>query len=160
MATLTRQSSAAPGCRPRHPERRRRYRLRAEERRSGFDRRRNVCRSPFSVALEAPVLRLRNDPVLLAEVLILVNVLSALDLFITLNVLRLGAIELNPIMAYLLDLGPLPATLAKIGVMVAATAGLWLLRRHRAALATALVILVAYGSLVTFEMIGLVRMLL
>jgi hypothetical protein len=132
----------------------------AEERRSGFDRRRNVCRSPFSVALEAPLLRLRNDPVLLAELLILINVLSAVDLFITFNVLRLGAYELNPIMAYLLDLGPLPATMAKVGVMVAATGGLWLLRRHRAALTTALILVVAYGSLVTFEMVGMVRLLL
>jgi hypothetical protein len=131
-----------------------------DERRSGFDRRRTTCRSPFAVALDAPVLRLRNDPVLLAELLILINVLSAIDLFITFNVLRLGAIELNPIMAYLLDLGPLPATLAKVGVMVAATGGLWLLRRHRAALTTALVILVVYGSLVTFELVGMVRLLL
>jgi hypothetical protein len=131
-----------------------------DERRSGFDRRRNVCRSPFSAALEAPLLRLRNDPVLLAELLILINVLSAVDLFITLNVVNLGAIELNPIMAYLLNLGPLPATLAKVGLMVAATGGLWLLRRHRAALTTALIVLVAYGSLVTFEMVGMVRMLL
>lgn len=130
-----------------------------KERRSGFDRRRDTCRSPFSKALEAPLLRLRNDPVLLAELLILINVLSAVDLFITWNVLKLGAIELNPVMAYLLDLGPLPATLAKVGIMVAATGGLWLLRRHRPALTTALVLLVAYGSLVTFEMVGMVRML-
>jgi hypothetical protein len=131
-----------------------------DERRSGFDRRRDVCRSPFSAALQAPLLRLRNDPVLLAELLILINVLSAVDLFITFNVLRLGAIELNPVMAYLLDLGPLPATLAKVGVMVGATGGLWLLRGHRAALTTALVLLVAYGSLVTFETVGMVRMLI
>jgi hypothetical protein len=130
------------------------------DRRSGFDRRRNVCRSAFTVALEAPLLRLRNDPVLLAELLILINVLSAVDLFITFNVLRLGAIELNPVMAYLLNLGPLPATLGKVGIMVAATGGLWLLRRHRAALTTALVMVAVYGSLVTFEMVGMVRLLL
>jgi hypothetical protein len=159
MTALPSQSST-PGCRPRYPERRRRRRILLDERRSGFDRRRDVCRSPVAAFLEAPLLRLRNDSVLLAELLILVNVLSALDLFITLNVLRLGAVELNPIMAYLLDQGTLHATLAKVGVMVAATGGLWLLRRYRAALTTALVILLAYGSLVTFEMVGLVRMLL
>jgi hypothetical protein len=147
-------------CRSPYPERRRGHRFRSEERRSGFDRRRNVCRSPFAVAMEAPLLRLRQDPVLLAELLILVNILSALDLFITLNVLRLGAIELNPVMAYLLDLGPLPATFAKVGVMIAATGGLWLLRRHRAALSTALFLVIAYGALVTFEMVGVVRLLL
>jgi hypothetical protein len=147
-------------CRPPYPERRRRHRFRAEERRSGFDRRRNICRSPFGIAVETQLVRLRDDPVLLAELLILINVLSAIDLFITFNVLRLGAIELNPVMAYLLDLGPLPATLAKIGTVVAATAGLWLLRRHRAALTAALLLLVTYGTLVTFEMVGMVRMLL
>jgi hypothetical protein len=151
---------STPECRPRHPERRGRRRLLVDERRSGFDRRRDVCRSPVAAILEAPVLRLRNDSVLLVELLILVNVLSALDLFITFNVLRLGATELNPVMAYLLDLGPLPATLAKLGVMAAASSGLWLLRRYRAALTTVLVMLVAYGSLVMFEIVGLVWMLL
>jgi len=154
------EASAEPACRPRLPERRRKHRFVAQERRSGFDRRRNVCRSPFTAALEAPVLRLRRDPVLLAELLILVNVLSAIDLLITFTVLRLGAIELNPVMAYLLDLGPLPATLAKIGIVVAATIGLWVLRRHRAALTTALALLLVYGTLVTFEMVGMVRMLM
>ena len=147
-------------CRPARPDRRRRYRLTVAERRSGFDRRRNVCRSAFSVALEAPLLRLRDDPVMLAELLLLINVLSAIDLFITFTVLRLGAVELNPVMAYLLDLGPLPATLAKIGVVVGATAGLWVLRAHRAALTTALVLVAVYGSLVTFELVGMVRTLL
>lgn len=159
MAVVPQQTDG-PACRPRFPDRRRRRRLLVDERRSGFDRRRNLCRSTLGAALEAPVQRLRSDPVLLAELLVLINVLSIVDLFITLNVLRLGAIELNPVMAFLLDLGPLPATLAKIGVMVAATGGLWLLRRHRAALTTALVLLVTYGTLVTFEMVGMVRLLL
>jgi hypothetical protein len=159
MSALPRQAYA-PGCRPRSPGRRRGRRFVVNERRSGFDRRRKVCRSPLDAVFDRPLQRLRSDPVLLAELLILINVLSAVDLFITFNVLRLGAIELNPVMAYLLDLGPLPATLAKIGVMVAATGGLWLLRRHRAALTTALVLVVVYGSLVTFEMIGMLRMLL
>lgn len=158
MATLIRQKSESTACRPRSPDRRRRRRLAVEERRSGFDRRRNVCRSPVAAALEAPVLRLRDDPRLLADVLVLINVLSALDLFITLMVLRLGAVELNPLMAYLFELGPAPATLFKVGLVVAATAGLWLLRRHRAALTTALGLALVYGTLVTFEVAGLLRM--
>ncbi len=157
MATSTRQETSPPACRPRSPGRRRRHRLAVEERRSGFDRRRNVCRSTVAAALEAPVLRLRDDPRLLAEVLVLINVLSALDLFITLIVLRLGAVELNPLMAYLLELGPLPAALAKLGLVVSATAGLWLLRRQRAALTTALGLAVVYGALISFELVGLLR---
>ena len=103
--------------------------------------------------------RLRDDPGLLAEVLVLINVLSALDLFITLAVLRMGAVELNPLMAYLLELGPLPAALAKVSLVVAATTGLWLLRRQRAALTTALGLAIAYGTLVSFELVGLLRSL-
>ena len=67
----------------------------------------------------------------------LVNLLSLIDLLVTLAVLRMGAIELNPIMSRLLELGPAPAAAAKIGVVLTATLGLWLLRRHRAALTTA-----------------------
>jgi hypothetical protein len=149
----------APACRPRSPGRRRAHRLAVDERRSGFDRRRNVCRSPLAAALEAPVLRLRDEPGLLLELLVLINVLNALDLFITLTVLRMGAAELNPLMAYLLRLGPVPAATAKTGLLLAATAGLWMLRRHRAALTTTLGLLVAYAALVGFELIGLLRLL-
>ena len=67
----------------------------------------------------------------------MINLLSVVDLLITLSVLRLGATELNPLMAWLFDLGPIPAAAAKIGVVLAATLGLWRLRRHRAALSTA-----------------------
>ena len=42
--------------------------------------------------------------------------------------------------------------------MAAATLGLWLLRRHRAALTTAVLLCAVYGSLVIFELVGLVRL--
>jgi hypothetical protein len=143
-------------CRPAHPDRRTRRRLYLADRRSGFDRRRNVCRSPVTAALEAPVTRLHDRPALLAELLVLINLLSLIDLLVTLAVLRMGATELNPIMSRLLDHGTAPAAAAKIGVVLAATLGLWLLRRHRAALATAVVLMAVYGSLVTFELVGLI----
>jgi hypothetical protein len=158
MDTLAQQTTP-PACRPRSQGRRRRHRLAVEERRSGFDRRRNVCRSPVAAALEAPVRRLHDDPRLLVDVLLLINVLSALDLFITLMVLRLGAVELNPLMAWLLEMGPLPAAFAKVSLVLAATAGLWLLRRQRAALTTALGLAVVYGTLISFEVLGLLRMM-
>jgi hypothetical protein len=129
------------------------------ERRSGFDRRRDVCRSPVAMALEAPIQRLREQPALLAELLVLINLLSIVDLLITLSVLRMGAVELNPVMAWLIDLGTAPAAAAKIGVVLVATCGLWLLRRHRAALTTAALLLVVYASLVTFELIGVGRLI-
>jgi hypothetical protein len=156
MALPSTQISSQTACRPAQPDRRRRRRLSLAQRRSGFDRRRNVCRSPVVVALEAPVTRLRDQPALLAELLVLVNLLSLIDLLVTLAVLRMGATELNPIMARLFEFGTAPAAAAKIGVVLTATLGLWLLRRHRAALATALVLVAVYGSLVTFELVGLI----
>lgn len=139
-------------------DRRRKRRFVIVERRSGFDRRRSVGRSSLATALEAPVLRLRERPALLAELLLLVNLLSVLDLLLTLTVLRLGAVELNPVMAWLIELGTAPAAAGKIGLVLAATLGLWLLRRHRAALITTLGLLTVYCTLVAFELIGLVRL--
>ncbi len=149
----------APTCRPSGPERRRRRSFLAEERRSGFDRRRNVCRSPVAAAFESRLAALREQPTLLAELLLMVNLLSVLDLLITLSVLRMGAVELNPLIAWLIDLGTVPAAAAKIGVVLVATLGLWMLRRYRAALTTAVLLFAVYGSLVTFELLGLIRLM-
>ena len=157
MRSAATDVTLSPVCRPARPDRRRRRSFRLDERRSGFDRRRSVCRSPLTAALEAPVLRLRDDRALLAELLVMVNVLSALDLFITFTVLRLGAVELNPLMARLFESGLLPAALVKLGLVLAATGGLWLLRRRRSALRTSLLLLGAYGSLVALELAGLLR---
>lgn len=150
---------SAPACRPRGPDRRHKRRFLVVERRSGFDRRRAINRSPVALAFETPIQRLRERPALLAELLVMVNLLSVIDLLITLSVLRMGAVELNPLMAWLIDLGAAPAAAAKIGVVLAATLGLWQLRRHRAALTTAVLLFAAYGSLVTFEVIGLLRLM-
>lgn len=149
-----------PGAlRARGPDRRRQRRFVFLDRRSGFDRRRGGRRSPLSSAVEARLLQLRDQPRLLVETLVLVNLLSVLDLLLTLSVLRLGAIELNPIMSWLFEIGPAHAAIAKIGVMALATFALWYLRRYRKALTTTVLLLAAYGALVTFEVIGLIGLL-
>ena len=145
--------------RARGSDRRRQRRYTVLDRRSGFDRRRREGRSPVSSAVEAQLLQLRDQPLLLAETLVLVNLLSMLDLLLTLWVLRLGAVELNPIMDWLFEMGPAPAAIAKIGVMALATFGLWFLRRYRKALTTTVLLLAGYGALVTFEIIGLIGLL-
>jgi hypothetical protein len=157
MAVAPDDTSASTLRRP-GPDRRCRRRFVIVERRSGFDRRRSTGRSRLAAALEATVLRLREQPTLLAELLVLINLLSVLDLLLTLSVLRMGAIELNPVMAWLIELGAAPAAAGKIGLVVAATLGLWLLRRYRVALTTTLILLAIYSSLVAFELIGLVRL--
>ena len=156
MAVSPEDISTQPVCRPTQPDRRQRRRLIMTERRSGFDRRRSVCSSPVAVAVEAPALRLSDRSALLVELLVLVNLFSAIDLLITLELLRLGAVELNPIMARLLESGLGTAAAAKLGVVLLGTLGLWLLRRHRAAPTTAVALVAVYGSLVTFELVGLI----
>jgi hypothetical protein len=47
-----------------------------------------------------------------------------------------------------------------IGVVLAATVGLWRLRRHRAALTTAVVLVAGYGTLATLELVSLVWLVL
>lgn len=153
---MARQPTIKPDGRVPGRDRRQHQRWVVRERRSGFDRRRTVSGSPVSTALQTELLRLRDRPRRLAELLILINILSVIDLVVTLVVLQMGAVELNPIMARLLEFGPAPAALAKISVVVAATIGLWFLRRHRAALSTALLLLVIYGTLVTMELVSLV----
>ncbi len=82
-----------------------------------------------------------------------------LDLLLTISLLRLGAVEVNPIMARLLEAGPGPAAAAKIGVMALATLALWLLRRYRTSLTTSVLLLAGYGALVVLELFGLMRLL-
>ena len=156
MAFSPEDISTQAACRPAQPDRRHRQRPIVAERRSGFDRRRSACLSPAAGTLEAPAVSLRDRPARLVELLVLVNLLSVVDLLVTLEVLRLGAVELNPIMSRLLESGPAQAAVAKIGVVLLATLGLWLLRRHRAALSTAVALVAVYGSLVTFELVTLI----
>jgi Domain of unknown function (DUF5658) len=156
MAISPEDISTRAVCRPAQPDRRQRRRLITTERRSGVDRRRSVCRPPAAAAPGAPALRLRDRPARLVELLVLVNLLSVMDLLMTLEFLRLGAVEINPIMARLFESGPGTAAVAKVGVVLLATFGLWLLRRHRAALTTAVGLAAVYGSLVAFELVGLI----
>ena len=148
--------SPQAACRPAQPDRRQLRRLIVTERRSGSDRRRSVCRPPVTLALDGPALRLRDRPALLVELLVLINIFSAIDLLVTIELMRLGAVEINPIMARLFESGPGPAAVAKLGMVLLATLGLWLLRGHRAALTTAVALTAVYGSLITFELVSLI----
>jgi hypothetical protein len=109
--------------------------------------------------LDAALIRLRNDPRALVEVLLLANLLSVLDLMLTLILLRNGALEANPFMSYLFANGVAPAAAFKLGIIAAASLGIWQLRRRRPALATAIFFLVAYGAVVLYELFGLARLL-
>jgi hypothetical protein len=143
---------------PRGPERRSARRFVFRDRRSGFERR-ALQRGSVIPGLDAALIRLRNDPRALVEVLLLANLLSVLDLMLTLILLRNGALEANPFMSYLFANGVAPAAAFKLGIIAAASLGIWQLRRRRPALATAIFFLVAYGAVVLYELFGLARLL-
>jgi len=104
-------------------------------------------------------MHLRDNPRTLIEVLLLANLLSLLDLMLTLILLRNGALEANPFMGYLFANGVAQAAVVKLGIIAAASLGIWELRRRRPALKAAIFFLVAYGTVVLYELVGLARLL-
>ena len=115
---------------PRRSERRNgRSRFHLPERRTGFDRRRQY---PLTGTL-------RDNPALILGVLVLINVLSALDFGLTYAELQAGvAAEGNPLLAGLFAAGPSQAWLFKGSVMLVVSLIIWHQRKHRAMLAVAL----------------------
>ncbi len=143
---------------PRGPDRRRARRFVFRDRRSGFERRAQQ-RGSVIPGLDAALIRLRDDPRALIEVLLLANLLSLLDLMLTVILFRQGASEANPFMGYLFANGVAQAAVVKLGIIAAASLGIWQLRRRRPALTTAIFFLVAYGAVVLYEIFGLARLL-
>jgi hypothetical protein len=148
--------SAALQLRGRDRRRTRRFVLR--ERRSGFERRWTPRRAPFGVALDASLAYLRDHSSALVALLALANLLSLLDIRFTSFALRHGAAEANPFMRHLFETSATQAAVVKCGLVVAASLGIWALRRHRAALMTALFLLAAFSAVVLYEIVGLARL--
>jgi len=143
---------------PRGPDRRRARRFVFRDQRSGFERR-EPQRQSVIPGIDAALVHLRDNPRTLIEVLLLANLLSVLDLMLTLILFREGAGEANPFMGYLFANGVAQAAVVKIGIIAAASLGIWELRRRRPALATAIFFLIAYGAVVLYELVGLARLL-
>jgi hypothetical protein len=139
----------AAAFRPRQPDRRQRRAFRLIERRSGFER-----RADQPGAATGALLHLRDNPRLLVELLVLINLLSILDLSVTRRVLALGAVELNPVMAHLLAADATRAAGVKIALVAAGTLGLWLLRRRRPALQATLLLVAVFGLLIVYETVA------
>ena len=119
--------------------------LRYPERRTGFDRR----------AAGSLTTVLRDRPVVLVGLLVLINVLSIADWMLTLRALDAGAVEVNPVLAAMLAGNPLAAFFFKMAATLVVTAALWSWRRYRAVLATAIAALLIYGVLMTYHAWGL-----
>ena len=146
---------SAAQWRSRENDRRHANRFVLWNRRFGFDRRQTARRSAVGAALDVSLLYLRDHAPAMVAVLALANLLSLLDLWLTTIVLRLGAVEANPLMQYFFDASPTQAALVKVGLIAAATLGLWALRRRRSALTVALLFPAVYAALVLYEIVGL-----
>jgi len=136
-------------------DRRRGRRFVLRERRTGFERRWTPRRTPFGVGLDASLVYLRDHRRALVAMLALANLLSLLDLWLTSIALRLGVAEANPFMRYFFEASATQAAVVKCGLVVAASLGIWALRRYRPALTTALFFLAVYGAVVLYEIVGL-----
>jgi hypothetical protein len=106
-------------------------------------------------ALTAPLAYLRDHARALVEVLVLANLLSAVDLIATLTLMRHGVGEANPVMRFLFSLGPAVAASAKVSAVALVSLGIWVLRDRRAALAAAMLLLGAYVAVVAYELLDL-----
>ena len=119
-----------------------------KERRDGFDRRATNQTVGYKLAWE-----LRNNQFLLACVLLLINALNLADLFFTILALRAGHGEANPFLRYLfLNLSPTAGGYVKIASGVLVTLAIWILRKYRRVLETALLILAIYFLIFLFHL--------
>jgi hypothetical protein len=139
-------------------ERRRSRRLVLRDRRCGFDRRRRQYRTPLGAAWDSSLVHLRDNPLTLAGVLVLVNLLSLLDLRLTLILFRHGVTEANPIMRYFFTASVTQAAVVKAGLIAAVTLTIWALRQRRAALTVAIFALALFGAVVLYELAGLAHL--
>lgn len=140
---------------PRGRDRRQTRRFVLWNRRSGFDRRQAPNCPPFSTELDPSLSYLRDHPGVLVALLALANLLSMIDLGLTSVALRLGAVEVNPFMRYVFEAGATQTAIVKCGIVLAASLGIWSLRRRRAALLIVPFLVALYAALVHYEMVGL-----
>jgi hypothetical protein len=118
------------------------------ERRTGFDR-----RSPSMVTGA-----LRDRPVALISILVLINVLSIADWMLTMRVLDAGAAEGNPVLAAMISTSPAAAFVFKLMATLGVTLALWSWRKYRAVLGTALLALMVYAGLMVYHAWGLTQL--
>ena len=81
--------------------------------------------------------------------------LSAADLGMTLRLVDLGAVELNPVMASVLDAGWAWATVFKGSITFGVTTGLWFGRRHRIVRQTGAAFVAVLVAVTIYQLVNL-----
>jgi hypothetical protein len=116
------------------------------ERRSGFDRRRR----------RGVLVVLRDNPLLLLALLVLLNLFSAIDWALTLRALRFGAVEGNLLLGRLMTANLAAAGVFKAAVVLVVSLALWSARRYRLVLATGVSAFALFALLVPYHLIAFV----
>jgi hypothetical protein len=109
------------------------------ERRYGFERRRPP-RGTWRARYHAWLEQYRHDHDTIAAALLVFVLLNLADLLLTVRALSMGAVEGNPVMAYLFAVDPTLAALFKVVVGAGIALAIWSARRYRRMLETSLVI--------------------
>jgi hypothetical protein len=133
----------------------RRVSLVLHERRSGFDRRAAGGRASSVLSLTGLLIGLRDRPRTLGALLAAANVLNLADYLFTLNVLRSGGGEANPLMAVLFAADPVYAGLFKFTAVLLVTLMIWRCRRFRRALEASLIIVGVFTVVFVYHVFGL-----
>lgn len=123
------------------------------ERRTGFDRRQTGS-SRIGSAWDDALLHLRDNPLTFLLLLALANLLSLLDLMLTLRALELGAVEANPLMRVLIADDPAAAAAVKIGLVAGVSALVFALRRYRLMIKVGLLTLALFAIIVAYHFFG------
>lgn len=116
------------------------------ERRFGFDRRRPPA-GTWKAAYHRLLEQYRHNPNTIAVALMVFVVLNIADLLLTVRALSMGAVEVNPVMAWLFAADPAMAAMFKLVVGFGIALATWAARRYRRILETSFV-LVAVMTLV------------
>jgi hypothetical protein len=119
--------------------------LRYPERRTGFDPRRRWPLLEF----------LRDSRWVLLAALVALNLLSLADWALTVNALRLGASEGNPVLAGLMGNNIWLAGAFKLAVMLGVSLIVWRARAFRLVLATLVASMGLYFAVVVYHFAGL-----
>jgi len=128
-----------------------RFSFRFPDRRLGFVRR-QIGGGQARVAYDRMLGTYRYNPQSFALVLISVTMLNIADLLLTLRVVELGAVELNPIMAALIESDPLLASLFKVMIGLVVVAAMWAMRRYRRVLEASLLLLGGFTVLIVYSL--------
>ena len=137
-------------------ERRHRHRVVfVHEQRSGFDRR---CQLPaveaFSLVQGGILRGLWVNSQALCVLLCTINILNMFDLMLTIYALKIGAVEVNPIMCILFETNPISAGFVKITMVLAMTLLMWRCRYFRVALQAAILSFIVYFAIFCYHIAG------